>query len=531
MQDAESHWDVIVVGAGPSGLTTANLLAQSGVRTLVVERNAGTVDQPRAVSIDDESLRTMQAAGIVDEVVRDVALDYGSHFFGRDRKLIYKVEPATREYGYPRRNAVVQPSLEATLHRCLERRDNAACWFGWACGSVDQEQGGVVVHLEGPDGATKSLSASFVVGADGARSRLRELIGSNLEGETYAQRWLIVDIEGTGDRSRQSMAIADPERPLVNLPGPDGRRRFEFMLHPHEDSDAVVDEGFVRDLVSRYGPDRNANIVRRQVYTFHARVADKWQEGRVFLVGDAAHLSPPFAGQGMNSGVRDAHNIAWKLAWVVHKRLGPALLDTYQAEREPHARALIAMAVKNGVLLMPRSRLSAWMRRTALRVVNQLPSVANYHRNMRNKPKGAYTRGFVAPDSRSARVGRMFAQPRLELMDRSRVMMDDLIGDRFAIVIIGRNAQEVAWAAAREDWGSLDPAIIAVTPWDCNIRRDLPDVIAGRDVDHILGDFKTDRSGLVLLRPDRYVALDEMVADDLPHHAATVRRLAASVRD
>ncbi|MBU3739946.1 MAG: FAD-binding protein, partial [Rhodoferax sp.] len=328
-----ADWDVIIIGAGPTGLTGAHLLATMGVRTLVIEKNPTTVQQPRAVSIDDEALRTMQAAGLVDDVVAHVNLDYGFRILDPKGREVYKVSPSTREYGYPKRNAFVQPILEDTLRRTLARRPQASIRFETECVAIEELRDGVRVEVVDRQGQRQTLNCRYLIGTDGGRSFVRGVIGSTLQGSTYAARWLIVDLEGTRDRTRESCVYSDPARPAVNIPGPDGRRRFEFMLHPHEGDELAQDENYIRGLLAAYGPDRDARIVRRQVYTFHARVADRWQTDRIFLAGDAAHLTPPFAGQGVNSAFRDIHNITWKIAAVVHGEMGPRLLASYQAER------------------------------------------------------------------------------------------------------------------------------------------------------------------------------------------------------
>ena len=237
-----SDCDVAVVGAGPTGLTLANLLAQAGVRVVLIERNRTTVEAPRAVSIDDESLRTMQAIGLADAVIKDVALDYGSHYFSPAGKCFLKVEPKAREYGFPRRNAFAQPKLEATLRAGLARFANVTSMFGCACDGVAEDDGGVTLTLT-PDGApSRTLRARYVAGCDGARSALRKHIGATLTGSTYRQRWLIIDLKDTRERLRQTR-VSCGSRPPVHHPARPrrGTRRYEFMLHDGEDDDAVVE--------------------------------------------------------------------------------------------------------------------------------------------------------------------------------------------------------------------------------------------------------------------------------------------------
>lgn len=517
--------DVIVVGAGPTGLTAANLLGRMGVRTMLIERNAGTVNEPRAVSIDDEALRTMQAAGVLDAVLQDVALDYGSHrYFGIDADTpVYKVHPSTREYGFPRRSAFVQPVLEATLRRTLERHAHVACCFDTRCTALTETEDGVQLSVQGADGRERTLRARYVVGADGARSMVREAIGATLQGTTYGERWLIVDLEGTRDRFRETRSYSDPERPTVNLPGPDGRRRFEFMLHAHEREEDMRDEGFVRKLLERFGPDRDAHIVRRQVYTFHARVADRWQTQRVFLCGDAAHLSPPFAGQGVNSAFRDVHNLSWKIASVLRGEMGPALLATYQAEREPHARALIQLAVDNGKLLLVKPGLRTRLLHLGYRLAVLLPPVVAYFEQMKKKPKARYAQGFIVADSASPQVGRLAPQPQLETLDRRLHRMDELTGPGFALLVLGIDAQAAAAELARADWGLQQLQPLAIVPRSYNLDREIWTASAGRDVSDAFGAGASTR--VLLLRPDRYVAFDAIYEGQPEHLASQVRAL------
>jgi 3-(3-hydroxy-phenyl)propionate hydroxylase len=346
-------------------------------------------------------------------------------------------------------------------------------------------------------------------------------------GSTYRQRWLIVDLAHTKERLRQTRVICNPARPLITLPGPDGTRRYEFMLHEGEHEELAVAPDFVRDLLAAHGPDADAPIVRRQVYTFHARIADRWRQGRVFLADDAAHLSPPFAGQGMNSGIRDAHNLGWKLAEVVAGRLGPALLDTYQAERAPHARALIELATQMGRLMMPRSRAQAFMVQAAFRLACLSPRLQAYFAEMKYKPKPLYRDGFIAPARDGlTQVGRMLPQPQIEDLDRHRMLLDDRLGSQFCPLAYGQEAQHALAQASAFDLGLPDLRQIAVLPMIFNPAPDRSEVEVVRDVADALAPSMPEGKTLVLLvRPDRYVAA---AAIPSPH---SLKVLAADIKD
>ncbi len=516
--------EVAVVGAGPVGLTLANLLGDAGIRVVLVERNTTTVQEPRAVSIDDESLRTMQAAGLIDDVLADVALDYGSHYFTPDGICFAKVEPSTREFGFPRRNAFTQPRLEATLRRGLDRYPHVRALFGHDCGAVADDPAGVTLDVAGPDGAVLTVRARYLAACDGGRSAIRKVIGATLTGLTYRQRWLILDLGTTREQLRQTRVICNPARAMITLPGPGGIRRYEFLLREDETDEIATAPGFVRGLLAAHGPDEEAPIVRARVYAFHARTADRWRKGHIFLAGDAAHLTPPFAGQGMNSGVRDAHNLAWKLAAVLHGRLGEGLLDSYQQEREPHARALIQLAVNMGQVMMPTSRAQAWAVQAGFRLAAFVPPLQAYFAQMKYKPKPFYANGFVLPGAEGV-VGRMLPQPLLERAGAVPIRLDQLIGNDFALIAYGRDAQATLAAAANLDFGLGDLPRVAVLPAHYNPVPGTDG--AGRDIDDVMARL-LPRGGetLLLLRPDRYVAAATLDPVDAPGFAAAVRRLA-----
>jgi 3-(3-hydroxy-phenyl)propionate hydroxylase len=500
--------DVVIIGAGPTGLTLANLLCRAGIGVIVVERNASTVTSPRAVSMDDESLRTMQAIGLIDEVMRNVAADYGSHYYTAHTKLFLKVEPTTREYGFPRRNAFTQPELERTLLEGARRYANAELLFEHTVESLAETDEGVVLSVRESGGRELAISARYAAGCDGARSVCRKIIGASMVGSTYPQRWLIVDLASTRERLRQTRVVCDPARPFITLPGPRGIRRYEFMLRDSETDAAATDPEFVRKLLNKSGPDADAPVVRRQVYAFHALIADRWNTPRIYLAGDAAHLSPPFAGQGMNSGLRDAFNLGWKLAKVVRGEVGPGLLATYFEERAPHAKSLIQMAVNMGRIMMPTSAFQALLVQGLFRLTRFAPRIQAYFAQMKYKPKPFYRSGFLVTQEPGTLVGRMLPQPRVETKDGCSVLLDELLGSGFRLVAYGPDAEARLREAAPFDFSLQELKPLAILPNTINravcgecgleIVRDL-----SRD---FLREIPEGTTILMLVRPDRYIA-------------------------
>ena len=476
---------MLVVGAGPTGLTLANILGLHGIRTTLVERNAATVSEPRAVSIDDESLRTMQYIGLADVVSERIVLGYGSYYYSAGGSCFARVVPETLEYGFPRRSAFRQPVLEAQLREGLKRFACVDVRFETNVESVRD----VGTHVEVKSGprlrGESNLSTKYLVACDGGSSAIRESLGIALSGSTYDCQWLIVDLAGSTDKFRHTRVYCDPARPGLALPGPEGTRRYEFMLLPGEDPDAFLEESNVRRLMARHSAeDAKLPIVRKVIYHFHARLAERWRSGRIFLAGDAAHLSPPFAGQGMNSGLRDAQNLGWKLAACIRGDLGPALLDTYAQERKPHAAALIQMAVRMGRVMMPRSRLRALATQSAFRALSLYKPARDYVMQMKWKPPPRFDHGFVTGQAGATLRGRMFIQPQVEVAGGRTVLLDTLLGKGFAVV---------EW----HDGGvRISPRDLAAEP-----------VQQVRDHTGAIGALfeRTNIRG-VILRPDRYVA-------------------------
>jgi 3-(3-hydroxy-phenyl)propionate hydroxylase len=499
--------EVVIVGAGPTGLTLANILGMHGIRTLVVERNAATVGEPRAVSIDDESLRTMQYIDQLDTVRSGTVQGYGSHYFSASGSCFAKVLPDTMEYGYPRRSAFRQPVLEAQLREALQRFPSVQARLSTKVTRLSGTGEGVRVEMVGPDGNKGEVRAQYVAACDGGRSGIREALGIKMSGSTYDEKWLIVDLVGSTDRFRHTRVFCDPERPGLALPGPEGTRRYEFMMLPGEDPEKLLDESHVRALLARHSnEDAHLHIARKVIYHFHARMAERWRAGRIFLAGDAAHLTPPFAGQGMNSGVRDAQNLGWKLASCLRGALGPAALDSYESERKPHAWALIQMAVRMGHVMMPRSKLNAFLIQMAFRVLALYRPARDYVMQMKYKPQPHFEEGFVAGDAGLSLRGRMFPQPLVERRDGSRVLLDSVLGKGFAILEWNDGVLPLAGPRAHR---ALGAKVIRVIPRE---HRFLPvEAMEGieevRDVAGTMGPL-LEPAGLrgVVLRPDRYVA-------------------------
>ncbi len=424
-------------------------------------------------------------------------------------RCFVKVQPTETPYGYPRRNAFRQPILERQLRDGLGRFSSVDTLFGYTLGAFTQNARGVYLRVRGPDGRARELECDYLVGCDGANSTVRGVLGIALEGLSFSERWLIVDLENSAVDSPHTRVFCDPARPCIALPGPNRTRRFEFRLHPNERDEDLLAPQVIDRLLSTHGADPQSTITRKVVYRFHARVAARWSVGRVLLAGDAAHLTPPFAGQGMNSGIRDAHNLAWKLVAITRGQVGLGILDTYEAERRGHVWEMIQLALRMGRVMAPRNRLSAWAVQSGFRLLGLCPPARDYIAEMKYKPKPRFASGFVVPDGRSVRqtlVGRLLPQPLVVTSDNRMVLLDTVLGNRFVLLAWTARPGAVLAAANQPIWERLEAKRVAALPVGaaCEARPGNDVVVdANGGLAAALARYPEH---VLLLRPDHYVA-------------------------
>jgi 3-(3-hydroxy-phenyl)propionate hydroxylase len=520
---------VVVVGAGPVGVTAANLLGSYGIETVVLDREVEVIDYPRAVGVDDESLRTFQAIGSADEIMRRGIQNVPLKLFdGRGRCLV-DVRPSTREYGWYKRNIFMQPWAERVLRAGLDRFDHVALRLGQELETLEQDPDGVLLTTRDRTGRQQSYRADFVIAADGGRSTVRGLLGIGLQGSTHERRWVVIDCANDPLDAPWTGLHADPRRPYVCAHLPDDHRRWEFMLFPDEDADDFLRPERVRHLLGQHVADpAGLDVIRARVYTHHSRLAERFVQGRVALAGDAAHLMPPWAGQGMNTGIRDVANLCWKLAAVVHGEAARSLLDSYQTERRPQARAMIDLSTNLGRFLSPTGRVTAALRDAALTVTSATPGVRRWLTEMRFKPVPDYGNGFAAerpptrPPTRVPTIGRSIPQPAVETQDGARVRLDDVLGTGFAL--LGFECDPLA-AFGEPELATVDALharVIKVVESRAGQRRHRepcvhPGTQVVEDVDNELrGWFLARQPRVVLVRPDRYIAAAGSAAELVP---------------
>ncbi|CAI7976784.1 MULTISPECIES: bifunctional 3-(3-hydroxy-phenyl)propionate/3-hydroxycinnamic acid hydroxylase [unclassified Parafrankia] len=503
---------VVLIGAGPVGLTLANLLGGYGVRTLVVEERETLIDYPRGVGLDDESLRTFQSTGLVDRILPHTNPNQVMRFVDAKQRVLAEIAPTSQPFGWPKRNGFVQPLADAELLAGLRRYEHVEVRWGHRMESLEQTADGVTVGLSGPAGPS-TVTAGHVVGCDGGRSATRQLMGVSFEGTTSPTRWLVVDIR-PDPLGRPNVDVgADPARPYVSVSIAHGIRRFEFMLHADEADEAAEDPEFIATMLARFvpRPDR-VNIIRRRVYTHHSRIAGSFRAGRVLIAGDAAHLMPVWQGQGYNSGIRDAANLGWKLAAVANGLAGDALLDTYDVERRRHAQAMIDLSTTVGRIISPTNRRVATVRDWIARTASAVPALKQYVVEMRFKPMPRYVEGAVVhtePIRANSPVGTLFIQPRVDTRERENVRLDDVLGPWFAVLCWNNDPYELLGPETFARWKALGATFVALRPvtqlhW---ADQDHPDVVVVGDRTGALKSwFDAHEESVLFLRPDRCVS-------------------------
>jgi 3-(3-hydroxy-phenyl)propionate hydroxylase len=511
---APDHPDVVVVGAGPVGLTLANILGLQGVRTLVVDERDSLIDYPRGVGLDDEALRTVQSIGLVDGIVPHTVPNQILRFVDAKRRVLAEMAPPDARFGWPKRNGFVQPLVDAELLSGLDRFEHVEVWWNRPMTSCAEAGDAVSVELGGGDDETPAcVRARYVVGCDGGRSATRRMMGVSFDGTTSSTRWLVVDIANDPLGHPNSEVGADPERPYASISIAHGIRRFEFMIHADETDEQAEDPAFLTRMLARLVPypDR-VDVIRRRVYTHHSRIAGAFRSGRLLLAGDAAHLMPVWQGQGYNSGIRDAANLGWKLAAVVTGRAGDGLLDTYDMERRKHARAMIDLSTMVGRVISPTDRRVATARDLVVRAASVMPSLKRYVLEMRFKPMPRYERGAVVhaePRDADSPVGTLFIQPRVDTRAQQNVLLDDVLGTWFAVLCWNNNPRKILGEEAFATWKDLGARFFALRPltqlhWT---GHDDPHVvIVGDRTGGIKAWFDSRKESVVFLRPDRCIA-------------------------
>lgn len=502
---SEQVIDVLIVGYGPVGAALAALLGRYGVQAQVIDKLNDVLKLPRAIALDNEALRILQMAGLDDQSFDRVGIQevrMRSPYLGE----FGRVNTRGTIDGHPKLVTFYQPDLEHALRRQVKAADSIRVTTETELLSLQQQEQGVIATVLDSQGNQQTIAARYLVGADGARSLVRGLIGQSFEGETYSEDWLIVDAHHGAKPSVDHVEfICDPRRPTPHMPAPGGRERWEFMLQPNESAEVMEQPEQIEKLLAPWATLKDLTVERQAVYRFHARCCDSFQKGRVFLVGDAAHVTPPFVGQGLVAGLRDAANLAWKLAWVVQGRAKPAILDSYDAERRPHARKMIQLAKLMGKLVMPTSAPRAIAVHGVMRGLRLIPPVRSYFDELKIKPRNQFSKGlFQRAKSRDGLVrGAQLPQDWLRT-DGGLRLSDDVLGEHLTLVGLGVDPKVCLGAESCKRWESAGGQFLHLGWRGQTPASDTPFAeIMGNNL--MMG---ASSGWLAVVRPDRVIMLD-----------------------
>ncbi len=504
--------EVAILGAGPVGLTIANYLSRQGVKVTVIEQLDSLIDYPRAIGIDDESLRTIQSLGLVDQVLPHTTPNHAMRFLTPKGRCFADIQPLTREFGFSRRNAFIQPQVDNVLLQGLEQYENTQVLFSRQLNEFSQDANDVTLNIQTKDGNQEVIHAQYLIACDGGNSIVRRTLNIGFDGKTAPNQWIVIDSENDPLATPHIYLCCDPVRPYVSAALPHGIRRFEFMVMPGETQEELSKPENIAKLLSKVLPTTDGiEVIRQRVYTHNARIADKFRVDRILLAGDAAHIMPVWQGQGYNSGMRDAFNLAWKMALVVQGKATPDLLDSYQVERKDHAKAMIDLSVMAGHVLAPPKKWQGFVRDGIAYALNYIKPIKQYLLEMRFKPMPKYNDGALVQDLRKdSPVGKMFIQPQVQLENGQTVLLDEVIGNDFAVIAWGVDPKWGINDANMKVWQSLGVKFIQVLPAVQlgNEKRKIHDgVITIGDIGTEIRSWfgKTDQA-MVILRPDRFVA-------------------------
>ncbi len=501
MSHIAEHFDVVVVGFGPSGAVASCLLGKRGIRTLVIDRQTEVYDKPRAIAIDHEILRHLDNLSIAEDIKPYLAPFPASQHFGAKGQLIRRIDMVTEPYplGYTPTMVFSQPPVEAILRNHAKSYDSVVVALGTELTSLEQNDNEVHLHLKDRTGSPRTVTAKYVIACDGASSSVRQSLDIALDDLVFDEPWLVIDVivnDGSLKTLPETAAqFCDPARPTTFIIGPGNHRRWEIMLLPGEDPREIEKPANVWKLLSRWLTPNDATLWRAASYRFHALVAAEWRRGRVLLAGDAAHQQPPFIGQGMCQGLRDVSNLVWKLDRILKGQSSDALLNTYGIERKRHVRELTGRIKAIGHVICERDPDAATARdERILAEGNGKPKTITRQEIVPPLQEGLLT-GNVDPAK-----GTLFPQPWISADDGAH-LLDKLTGAGWRLVVDGRS--NLAGIDAADAPAGVALTIARIVQ-DGGIATCAQDTFSERDGVMSAWFDRLDRRAAIV-RPDHYV--------------------------
>jgi 3-(3-hydroxy-phenyl)propionate hydroxylase len=501
MVDSSYQYDVAIIGFGPVGTVAAGLLSRAGLRVVVIESRETIFPQPRAIALDHEIMRVLQAIGAADAIMPRLGIYQPTEFVGVDGLSIARYMSRPREVSncWESNYVFLQPELEAEMRTALMRSDQPPdILLKTRFLSVKSSAEECFIQVE-TDSGNKGIRAKFVLGCDGANSDVRKSTGSQLASLSFDRPFVVVDAlvneQALAELPQVNVQYCDPQRPATYIIGPENLRRWEIMQFP-TDPDDIALPGQIEKLLGRWIAEGQYELLRSASYTFHALVATEWRCDRVFLLGDAAHQTPPFLGQGMCQGIRDAFNLCWKLDWVLRGIADDRLLDTYETERGPHVRATTDAAITLGSVICELDVRSAAIRDQKSRETFGIPPKTVFRQSLiPNLLFGAIS--MASPGG-----GTLFPQPMVTSKTLGICRLDDVTGPKVRVVTTEAYVGSLQ-PGGREMLRSIGAAII--------VAGDITQAATSSDIwvedqDCVVAEWLVQNNcSAVLVRPDNYV--------------------------
>lgn len=501
-------------------MLAANLLGAEGAEVVLLEKNEKTSSLPKAIVVDDEHFRVLDRLG-VQEAVDINAQPFGIHFLTADGEPIVQASGFVTPNGRGNRNPISQPVYERKLLERVQNCPTVAIRYGTEVTGFEQSANGVNLFVKSAEGTDLTVRADFVLACDGTNSMVRKVLGIPFQGRRIDQPHLVIDLADFPDQAPYSRFFCDPARPFNSVPGPYGGRRIEFMLMPGDDLSKICSPEAVQKLIDQHTPYMGMpiHLLRAAVYGFSERVAERLSEERIFLLGDAAHVMPPFGAQGLNTGARDAVNLCWKIKGVLDGSYGLSLLKTYEPERKTQIEQTIAYSVRIGQLANIQSRPLAKLRNIFFKLINKHPSVRAYFSQMRYMPKSRLGDGILLSDAhgKNSIVGMIF--PRVEGLGPARKQnFDQVVGRDFALVGISARHDLLRAVADLPVWKRLEAKVVALEEVPSNSMAE--DAMSAR----LRQLHAVHRGEVLVVRPDKYVAAS-MTSENYIFKSAEVEKL------
>ena len=512
-----AHTPVLIAGAGPTGLVLALSLARLGIECVVIDREADILRHPRAIGLDNDAFRALQFAGIGDEDFEWIAiprLEMHSPYCGE----LLRANMAGHINLYPLLAMFYQPELEEALNGAARAHPLIHLVREAELTGFAEHTGHIAVEMSTAHGPDR-IDCHYLVGADGANSTVRRLAGLEFTGRSYADDWLIVDVIGRdeardGPRIDHTMFYCRTDAPYPHMPAPGGRERWEFKLKPSDNPDHFLQDETIRALLRDWYPRGDALIERKAIYKFQARTAPTFRQGRVLLLGDAAHVMPPFAGQGMVSGLRDGANLAWKLAYVLQGKARTAILDSYTDERRPHVIAITRLARFIGMLVTPKSALHGRVLHNAVKLIQMLPVYQARFGGAKIKPTNFFKRGlFVRPGkSHALTPGHHLPQILVRHADGRRLKSDEIAPGKLKLIGFGCDPAEHLGDEARARLAAMGGVVMQICHGGQLFHRPDDDLCWEDETGALIAQQVT-AGRCVLVRPDHCIVTEGPVED------------------